>query len=1049
MPTDGVPWTRTMDAEEEIDLRRKKALQEEEQLRLRTMQQQADEQLQIQNEQIRLKKLKEEQEEQVRLKKLEEEQIRLQLLQQQQEEEVKKQQEAIRLKLQMEMTQKLNEEMQKIEEQNKQRQEELKQMQLQSQLAHDEEVKRQMEERQQATESQQRKEQEVRQKEEQEISRKEIAEEQQKESNQRQVKDKEGEELRSREFLEEQKLQLEEMARAQCVRNILQKQRDEDQRFKEDQIQKTSEREQERRHEEEHLRKQEEMHKKIEEHNKRRAEERQQFLLQNEEKKQANEEKKRIEEEKKAKKKKEDKEAAEEKRKKEQREEEIREKYERTYRIMTTPMVVLPAALKLPSGACASTPDNTVDADDSHIDLFNNSQESEISTRPMNKAKVPTDSGGARKKNDPCTSAVTVHDISRDSLNSSKSTSAVKRIADKVIKSPQKLVVKMKAFGRKKRTAYPWEVYGNQTLNLTGGYNLFKSFPANVQYSTTEHEFSPKHGEVYLIRCQENETVVDVYNCDGQLWVNQGVRQDGNVKLATYYARSKEHVDYMSKTKSQRGPQAPKSWNLQWKKLVYELKEDKYCETSLDGKHIIVHYVGNPEFALHKDDDEHVTKKLKGDEQPHSDNAGSDVHKGHSQPNTDPNFKVPDIPRITRPRATQSSAASSAVTDNDIEEDDHDFVNLDQTLEEDLIEEHRREGTVQSTLLFDQLVEPQHNIPTTLMPFQSLIVSEQMQKDYDIPHNANLLEAQCIRVRPTCRGGLTAEQVKSSLQFAEQKDLHNQAHETLICNPKGGQIYYFDHKHLAAEHKNWDAHLKCDGLRWKACRRYQQIQKGVPIECQNYSVKTGFSPDNPRTYQVSSEFKKQIFINTETQKCMVHYFGDESIALKAPHRSAKNAVAALVRVTPLVVERIKTFGLQRPTQIYNDMMSHTAPGQLGVLQNPRNVDQIKYQQRKTRAQLTLNDNNVTNLSHAQQFLSEDNFIRSINQGPEVSAVCFTNQSIDELNSAIRNANDSHTMIYGTDTTYIDSPFWLTYDHYRHPLLERVTPRAGSVQNIYI
>ena len=68
-------------------------------------------------------------------------------------------------------------------------------------------------------------------------------------------------------------------------------------------------------------------------------------------------------------------------------------------------MIVLPAALKIPQGACASTPDDTLDADTSHMNLFNNSKASDIATPPTNKAKVPTDSEGAWKMNDLCTSA--------------------------------------------------------------------------------------------------------------------------------------------------------------------------------------------------------------------------------------------------------------------------------------------------------------------------------------------------------------------------------------------------------------------------------------------------------------------------------------------------------------------------------------------------------------------------------------------------------------------------------------------------------------------
>ena len=201
------------------------------------------------------------------------------------------------------------------------------------------------------------------------------------------------------------------------------------------------------------------------------------------------------------------------------------------------------------------------------------------------------------------------HSLHDDHNHSNIHKSPTKRLAEKILNSPSKLVGKLKSVGRKTRCAIPMNQFGHNTLNMIGGFNLYKKLPSNAQFCTTENEFEPKHGEVYLIRCQRNESLADIVKCDNQLWLNQGVKQDKNIKLSTHSARSKAYLDYMLTPIKERGEEIPKKCTLQWKKFVFELKDDKYKETSLDCRHVIVHYVGRPEFALYNHQEETYAKK--------------------------------------------------------------------------------------------------------------------------------------------------------------------------------------------------------------------------------------------------------------------------------------------------------------------------------------------------------------------------------------------------------------------------------------------------------
>ena len=342
---------------------------------------------------------------------------------------------------------------------------------------------------------------------------------------------------------------------------------------------------------------------------------------------------------------------------------------------------------------------------------------------------------------------------------------------------------------------------------------------------------------------------------------------------------------------------------------------------------------------------------------------------------------------------------------------------------------------------FDELVDIDESVANHQRQFTNLVShvpDTPVIGDSDTSKKTKYSQANCLKMKSKNKG-LTSDQVLQGFQDAEDNNWNQEAYGNIIGEPKGGEMYFFDINNVHKYDPDFQSKLLTDGYSWKA-RANKMLMPGCTIQVKQWDVITNDPVTGKRTGM--KDFKKRYYYDLTNKRAAVHYYGDETAVQRRPHGNAKHTEHTHYANSALIEQEIRNNPTAQPTQIYHKMLSQTAPGMCGVLQVPKNVAQIKYQLKKTREELTLDDDVVASAMHVDKY-TDKNFVRYITAAPEVSTILMTKEGQDEFNYACKKSNPNTTIVNGYDTTFNYGPEYISWHGYHHPLLERNNPKPGA------
>ena len=224
-----------------------------------------------------------------------------------------------------------------------------------------------------------------------------------------------------------------------------------------------------------------------------------------------------------------------------------------------------------------------------------------------------------------------------------------------------------------------------------------------------------------------------------------------------------------------------------------------------------------------------------------------------------------------------------------------------------------------------------------------------------------------------------------------------------------------------------------DGYRW-----FQYGTKKIP-RSEPSIKKLHFHTVLPSGY--SKEFKRQAFFDLQGKQppkaVLIHYLGDESVALDFPHGNIKgNNSRVFSRTCPSVLADLSSMQ-DLPSNVYKKAISNPkmdCPAELQPSYMPRNMRQIKNLQYKERQKYRLTHDALYNIHELAYDL--DSFVKVITTYPDLVIICGLKNLIEELEFILK-MDSQQPQLLSYDTTFQLGDFYLS------PLLFRHTMFANS------
>ena len=534
------------------------------------------------------------------------------------------------------------------------------------------------------------------------------------------------------------------------------------------------------------------------------------------------------------------------------------------------------------------------------------------------------------------------------------------------------------------------------------------------QLCNSSFKFNPKSGEYYVMEWRDKEELNSLATADPYQWKNNSGRKNDHAFIERkYYTLTPEYLEYMSKSKKEReGEPLPQMSCADFKKFTYEIKPEHIEETKTKKRMMLVHYQGDPSKGALKDS---TSLRKKGRPPMHAETEKKqDIKERHvSDDENDDEFMV-------------------GVRDGmSVHDDSDDFLPLG-----------RRDVPVRNKS-FDEIIDvhelnldaPKPYMPTRHQSFDKLVADAPVATEKT--HTSKFEDAAHIQMKNK-NAALTTEQVERCFEMSDENEWFQEAYGKVMARPPGGKVFPYDIQNVRKHDKDFAKALLTDGYQWKL-RTTSILKEGSNIQMQQWDVYT-VDADGKRLS--TTDFKRRLYYDLTKNKALVHYYGDHDVAMKGKHGNSKTNIQVHYKNTALIEKEIRKNPKAMPTALYNAMCSKTAPGVLGVLTQPQNVDQVKYQLKKTREEITLNDNIVNNAMHIDKYTG-DHFVRRITAAPEVSTILMTKKGQDEFNTMCKRTPEDEPVITGYDTTFNYGPQYVSWLNYRHNQLERRHPDAGT------
>ena len=216
-----------------------------------------------------------------------------------------------------------------------------------------------------------------------------------------------------------------------------------------------------------------------------------------------------------------------------------------------------------------------------------------------------------------------------------------------------------------------------------------------------------------------------------------------------------------------------------------------------------------------------------------------------------------------------------------------------------------------------------------------------------------------------------------------------------------------------------------DGYRW-----YQNGTKLIPNSDPKFR-KIYFSIVLPSGRDL--RFKRHAYFlmdSTRNNQVLIHYIGDESVAINFPHGHSKSENRIFHRTCPSVLTKLASVP-DLPANVYKNSISSSACApEFQSSHLPRNSRQVINLQQKERQKSRLTHDALYNLHELAYDLGD--FVKMIKTFPDLVIVCGFDTVLKELELVLQ-AQFESTQLLSYDTTFQLGDFYLSLLLFRHTL----------------
>ena len=285
------------------------------------------------------------------------------------------------------------------------------------------------------------------------------------------------------------------------------------------------------------------------------------------------------------------------------------------------------------------------------------------------------------------------------------------------------------------------------------------------------------------------------------------------------------------------------------------------------------------------------------------------------------------------------------------------------------------------------------------------VESSEKEKDSDAESDTEELRQKATpRLENYTHEGWSHKHIKKMYEDAVAEDVWQHVDKFGITEPKAGEVYFLDYKDY--EH-NIFKHVRADGYNWNN-KTVRPIKNEYLARCGKYVASNG----------VTGKFRRHQYFIWNQQKLIVHYCGDHSVVSHRRHGNASKDTNVFVTQSVEVLDDIRGLvGKARPAKIYSKLTSKSEKGLLGLATHPRNLEQVRNQQKLEKAKLEAEVGyqvSLVNYSLGQKFVEREKYGEDNNQ----AFFMIDNKVREEVKNIIaKNKATDKPLIFFYDTSF--------------------------------
>ena len=177
----------------------------------------------------------------------------------------------------------------------------------------------------------------------------------------------------------------------------------------------------------------------------------------------------------------------------------------------------------------------------------------------------------------------------------------------------------------------------------------------------------------------------------------------------------------------------------------------------------------------------------------------------------------------------------------------------------------------------------------------------------------------------------------------------------------------------------------------------------------------------------------QLLTNKINPLVLVHYIGDESVAVDFPHGNSKDSDSKYVRTMPSVLKHIESrCDKEKPSVIYRSEVTKSSPiSHMSTLQ-PRNIKQVENIRHKVIQEKRITYDSLYNLAEIAADMPD--FVHSLHIHPDLVCVVGQKALLNEFDRVLLLRSPSPQLL-SYDTTFQLGDFYLSSLCFRHTLFQ--------------